>query len=151
MGVLKKGALHAFAPQNLVCCFCSLPLTRGSSSSGIRLFNCGHATHLHCESGENESHNPHSAVICPVCQHKKNPRARKKSATNENGLVDNCISTSRHARGNSGFQLLHETDLMDKSSGLQQMSRVWKPHEVLFNSFSFSNLLFMIFFYSLIS
>ncbi|KAI0500748.1 hypothetical protein KFK09_018964 [Dendrobium nobile] len=123
MGVLKKGASHAFAPQNLNCCFCGLPLTKGSSSSGIRLFNCGHAIHLHCESGENEPHKMHSAVACPVCQLRKNPRARSRSATNDNGLVSNYISTSQHSRGNSSLQHLHETDLIDKSYGLQQISR----------------------------
>lgn len=123
MSVLKKGALHAFAPQNLICCFCGLPLTKGSSSSGIRVFNCGHTIHIHCHSGEIEPLNTDSAVGCPVCQHRKNPRARSKSALSENGLVNNFRSASQHNWGNSSSQHLHETDLIDKSHSLQQMSR----------------------------
>lgn len=131
MGVLKKGALHAFAPQNPICFFCGLPLTKGSSSSssGIRVFNCGHAIHMNCESGQNEPHNTHSAVVCSVCQHSKNPRTRSKSAIIENGLVNNLIFSAQQSRGNPSFQHLHETDLVDKSHGLQQMSRVCKCHQ----------------------
>ncbi|KAK8940505.1 hypothetical protein KSP39_PZI009727 [Platanthera zijinensis] len=123
MSVLKNGALHAFAPRNLICCICGLPLTKGSSSSGIRVFNCGHAVHLHCESGENEPYSTNSAVGCPICQHRKNPRGKGKSALCENGLVDNFDLSTRHNRENSSLRRLHETDLMDKSHTRQQMSR----------------------------
>ncbi|KAK8969694.1 hypothetical protein KSP40_PGU002021 [Platanthera guangdongensis] len=123
MSVLKYGALHAFAPRNLICCICGLPLTKGSSSSGIRVFNCGHAVHLHCESGENEPYSTNSAVGCPICQHRKNPRGKGKSALFENGLVDNLGLSTRHNQENSSLRRLHETDLMDKSHTRQKMSR----------------------------
>ncbi|KAG0474550.1 hypothetical protein HPP92_014236 [Vanilla planifolia] len=123
MGVLKKGASHALAPQNLICCFCGLPLTKGSSSLGIRIFNCGHATHLHCECEDNDQSSPHTAFGCPVCQLKKNPQQRNKFTSSENGLVNNTLQSSGHIRMNSSLQHLHETDVLDKSYRLHQMSR----------------------------
>lgn len=123
MSVLKNGALHAFAPRNFMCCFCGLPLAKGSSSSGIRVFNCGHAVHLHCESGESEPYSTNSASGCPICQHGKNPREKSNSALCENGLVNNLGLITRHNRRNSSVQHLHETDLMDKSHARHQMSR----------------------------
>ncbi|PKA59981.1 hypothetical protein AXF42_Ash009665 [Apostasia shenzhenica] len=123
MGLLKKGASHAFAPQNFICCICGLPLTKGSSS-GVRLFSCGHATHLHCETEEIDLLSTNSATGCPVCLHKKNLRTKGKSSVIENGLVNSSLSTSWHTLQSSSIQHSHEIDAIDKSYGLQQMSRV---------------------------
>ncbi|XP_010522886.1 PREDICTED: vacuolar protein sorting-associated protein 8 homolog isoform X2 [Tarenaya hassleriana] len=53
MSLLKKGATHGYAPRSFLCCICNCPLNKNSSSTRVRVFNCGHATHLQCELLEN--------------------------------------------------------------------------------------------------
>lgn len=122
MGLLKKGATHALAPQDSQCCICGSSLSKGSTS-GIRVFNCGHSTHLHCESEENESWNNYSSVGCPICLPKKNSHAKNKSVLVENGLVTTSTSSYQPMKGMSNIQHAHEPEL-DKPYALQQMSRV---------------------------
>ncbi|XP_073114052.1 uncharacterized protein [Elaeis guineensis] len=120
LSLLKKGASHAYAPQDFTCCICGCPLIKDSSSLGIRVFNCGHSTHLHCES-ENESHNSESSVACSLCLTKKNEHGQSKSVLVQNGLVKYSTSGSQPSQGT--VQHLHELDIAEKSYGLQQMSR----------------------------
>ncbi|OVA04700.1 Clathrin [Macleaya cordata] len=123
MSLLKKGASHGYAPHSLVCCICNSFLTKKYSSSGIRVFNCGHATHLQCEFQENESLNGDSSVGCPVCMPKKKTRqSRSKSKVTENGLVKNSLSRPQRTHGTSTVQQTHESDA-EKPYGLQQISR----------------------------
>ncbi|ONK64159.1 uncharacterized protein A4U43_C07F22710 [Asparagus officinalis] len=122
MGLLKKGATHAFVPQESRCCICGGSLSKGSAT-GIRVFTCGHSTHLHCESEENEaSSSNYSSVGCPICLPKKNSRARNKSVHIEDGLVTTSTSISHRVRGMPNGQHAHEAEL-DKPYVLQQMSR----------------------------
>ncbi|KAK9279894.1 hypothetical protein L1049_013577 [Liquidambar formosana] len=121
MSLLKKGASHGYAPRSLICCICNCPLTKNSSGSGIRVFNCGHATHLQCEFLENEASNKGSSAGCPVCMpKKKTQRSRSKSVLAENGLV-NKFSLKRH-QGTAGVHP-HESDALENPYGLQQISR----------------------------
>ncbi|KAK9093770.1 hypothetical protein Scep_025239 [Stephania cephalantha] len=121
MSLLKKGASHGYAPQNLVCCICGSFLTKTYSS--IRLFNCGHATHLQCEFQESEVSNGES-VGCPVCMPKKKAqRSRNKSVISGNGLVKNSFVRRQQTQGTSAIQHIYESDLSEKSYGVQQISR----------------------------
>lgn len=117
MNLLRKGASHAYAPQDSLCCVCGCSLTRGLSTSGVRVFNCGHSTHLHCE--ENETSNKTSLAGCPICAPKKNPSTRSKSVLVENGQLKHGSSSSQ-IQGNSS---VHEPDLIERTYGLQKMSR----------------------------
>ncbi|XP_061961114.1 uncharacterized protein LOC133681927 [Populus nigra] len=121
MSLLKKGASHGYAPRSTVCCICNCPLAKNSSFR-IRVFSCGHATHLDCEL-ENESSSRGHLSGCPVCLPKKNTQrgARNKSALPENGLVNKVSARPRRAHGTS---ILHpHEDLLENSHGLQQISR----------------------------
>ncbi|KAJ6878484.1 hypothetical protein NC652_032103 [Populus alba x Populus x berolinensis] len=121
MSLLKKGASHGYAPRSTVCCICNCPLAKNSSFH-IRVFSCGHATHLDCEI-ENESSSRGHLSGCPVCMPKKNTQsgARNKSALPENGLVNKVSARPRRAHGTS---ILHpHEDLLENSYGLQQISR----------------------------
>lgn len=121
LSLLKKGASHGYAPRSTVCCICNCPLAKNSSYR-IRVFSCGHATHLDCEI-ENESSSRGHLSGCPVCMPKKNTQrgARNKSALPENGLVNKVSARSRRAHGTS---ILHpHEDLLENSYGLQQVSR----------------------------
>ncbi|KAJ0975965.1 hypothetical protein J5N97_017930 [Dioscorea zingiberensis] len=117
MNLLRKGASHAYVPQDSMCCICGCSLTKGLSTSGIRVFNCGHSTHLHCE--ENEPSNKTSSAGCPICIPKKNPTARSKSVLVENGQLRNG-SSNLQIQGNSS---VHEPDPIEKPYGFQKMSR----------------------------
>lgn len=123
MSLLKKGASHAYAPQEFICCICGCSLTKDSSSSGIRVFSCGHATHLHCESEESEPSNRDFSVGCPICLPKKNPRARSKLVLVDNRFIKNSASSSQPTQGIHIIQHLHEPDVSEKPYGFQQMSR----------------------------
>ncbi|XP_077245678.1 transducin family protein / WD-40 repeat family protein [Tasmannia lanceolata] len=125
MTLLKKRVSHAYAPQNLICCICgSFVTAKESSDSSIRVFNCGHTTHMQCEFHENEALNSDSSAICPVCMpKKKTSRARSKSVLMENGLVKNSLSRPQQAQGIPPVQHLHESDPVEKPYGLHQMSR----------------------------
>ncbi|XP_038973310.1 vacuolar protein sorting-associated protein 8 homolog isoform X2 [Phoenix dactylifera] len=119
LSLLKKGASHAYAPQDFTCCICGCSLTKDYSSLGIRVFSCGHSMHLHYES-ENESSNSESSVACPICL-TKNQNGQSKSILVQNGLVKYSASGSQPSQGT--VRHLHEPDTAEKSYGLQQMSR----------------------------
>ncbi|CAN6466278.1 unnamed protein product [Victoria cruziana] len=122
MSLLKKGASHAYALQSCSCCVCGSLLTKEPPTSGVHLFHCGHAVHVQCEVGGSDSNK--DSVECPICMPKKNPsRARSKSILVEDGLVKNSPSRSQHRQGSLPIQPLHESDLIERPYGLQQMSR----------------------------
>ncbi|CAA6655878.1 unnamed protein product [Spirodela intermedia] len=116
LNLLRKGASHAYAPQSLVCCLCGCSLAKVSSSSSIRVFNCGHATHLHCEPQENGAVNRDSPAGCPICMPKRKPvHPRGKSVLTENRLIKN--PRSRTTKGVSSVYHLHEPDTSEKPHG----------------------------------
>ncbi|KAK5776227.1 Vps8 [Gossypium arboreum] len=122
MSLLKKGASHGYAPRSLLCCICNSLLTKTSSSFRVRVFSCGHATHIQCELLENESSTRGLSSGCPVCLPKKNThKSRSKTALTENGLVSSLPSRSQPAQGSTLHP--HENDALDNSYGLQQISR----------------------------
>ncbi|KAF6159617.1 hypothetical protein GIB67_034579 [Kingdonia uniflora] len=124
MSLLKKGASHGYAPQNLVCCICNCFLTKESSISGIRVFNCGHATHIQCEFPQSEALNDMNSAGCPVCMpKKKTPRLKNKSVLTEHGLFKNSISRSQQIQGGNTVQYPYDSDPAEKQYGLQQISR----------------------------
>ncbi|KAK1273312.1 hypothetical protein QJS04_geneDACA010854 [Acorus gramineus] len=123
MSLLKKGASHAYAPQSFICCLCSCSLTKSSSNIGIRVFNCGHAAHLHCELQENEILSSESLAGCPICIPQKKT-VRGKAVLVENGLVKDSLSRPHSVHGVTTMQYhLHDSDAAEKSYGLHQMSR----------------------------
>lgn len=116
MSLLKKGASKGYAPRSLQCCICNCSF-KISSSSGIRVFNCGHATHLQCDVRENVTTSQSSSGGCPICVHKKKiHKANVRMA--EQGLVNASTSTSRRAQGTS-ISHPHELDAFDNSPGPQ--------------------------------
>ncbi|XVE77336.1 hypothetical protein DITRI_Ditri13aG0054400 [Diplodiscus trichospermus] len=119
MKLLKKGASHGYAPRSLLCCICNTLLTKNSSSFRVRVFSCGHATHLQCELLEHEASSRGVSSGCPVCLPKK--KSRKKSAHTDNGLVSSLPSRPLPAQGSTLYPL--ESDALDNSYGLQQISR----------------------------
>ncbi|MCL7022685.1 hypothetical protein MKW94_004174 [Papaver nudicaule] len=121
MSLLKKGASHGYAPQNPLCCICNSSLTKRYSTSGIRVFSCGHASHLQCEFQENDASSSYS-VGCPICiPKKKTGRARSKSILTETGLVKNPSSRSQRTQGDTS---VHHTNEFDAEPyGLHQISR----------------------------
>ncbi|GMI98953.1 vacuolar protein sorting 8 [Hibiscus trionum] len=122
MSLLKKGASHGYSPRSLLCCICNSLLPKNSSSFRVRVFSCGHATHLHCELLENEASTRGLASGCPVCLPKKNTqKSRNKSALTENGLVNSFPSEHPPAQGSTLHP--HENDALDNSHGLRQISR----------------------------
>ncbi|KAE8703626.1 vacuolar protein sorting-associated protein 8-like protein isoform X2 [Hibiscus syriacus] len=122
LSLLKKGASHGYAPRSLLCCICNSLLTKNSSSFRVRVFSCGHATHLQCELLENEASTRGLSSGCPVCLPKKNTqKSRNKSALTENGLVSSFPSRHLPAQGSTLHP--HENDALDNSHGLQQISR----------------------------
>ncbi|OAY64110.1 hypothetical protein ACMD2_22158, partial [Ananas comosus] len=133
LSLLKKGVSHAFASQDFICCICNLPLTKGPATSGVRVFNCGHSTHLICESEQTKSSHSDSSVGCPICLPKKNTNARNKSINVENGLVKHQSSSLRQSQG-INLQYLHEPDVAERPRGLHQIPRslhkAQKPFQV---------------------
>ncbi|KAG6667166.1 vacuolar protein sorting-associated protein 8 homolog isoform X1 [Carya illinoinensis] len=123
MSLLKKGASHAYAPRSFVCCICNLLLTKNSSSFSIRVFNCGHATHIQCEVPDNEASGRGASSGCPICMpKKKSQKARSKSILPENGLVSKFSSRPQQSHGTSILHR-HESDASESPYGLQQISR----------------------------
>lgn len=123
MSLLKKGASHAYAPRSPVCCICNCLFMKNSSSFSIRVFNCGHATHLQCEVPENEASSKGASSGCPVCMpKKKSHKARNKSILAENGLVSKFSSRSQQSHGTNILHP-HESDALENFYGLQQISR----------------------------
>ncbi|KAL2575460.1 hypothetical protein GLYMA_16G018400v4 [Glycine max] len=122
MSLLKKGASHGYALRSLVCCVCNCPLTKNSVSSGIRIFNCGHAIHLQCEVSEIEESSKTSSSGCPVCMpNQKSQQSRNKSIIAANGLVNKFSSRHQYPHGSSIHP--HDSDLSDNMYGQQQISR----------------------------
>ncbi|KAL7224339.1 hypothetical protein ACSBR1_025740 [Camellia fascicularis] len=123
MSLLKKGASHGYAPRSLLCCICNCLLTKNSSGSSIRVFNCGHATHLQCELQENETSHTGSSAGCPVClPKKKGQRSRSKTVLSENGLVSKPRSRPQQAHGTISLYP-HESEAFENPHGYQQISR----------------------------
>ncbi|CAN1309531.1 Vacuolar protein sorting-associated protein 8 homolog [Linum perenne] len=121
LNLLKKGASHGYAPRSLKCCICSCNLTKNTSSFRVRVFNCGHVTHLECEFLESESPSKGSPSGCPICMAKTNSqKLRNKSALSDNGLFDKVPRPDKPQ--GSGMLLPHE-DSMENAFGLHQMSR----------------------------
>lgn len=127
MSLLKKGACHAYSPRSGSCCICGSSFSKDSSAISIRVFNCGHATHLQCESHENEGSIRDYSAGCPICTpKKKTSRARGKSILLENGLVKNSLSRTQQPQGINTVHNIHESDVVELPYGLHQMSRVSK-------------------------
>ncbi|CAJ2663156.1 unnamed protein product [Trifolium pratense] len=123
MSLLKKGASHGFAPRTSVCCICNALLTKNSVTTGIRIFNCGHAIHLQCEVSEVESSSKGFSSGCPVCMPNQKPqKSRNKSTTTDNGLVNRFSSRRQHPHGSTIHH--HDNDLSENMyAGQQQISR----------------------------
>ncbi|KAL5572209.1 hypothetical protein UlMin_021806 [Ulmus minor] len=122
MSLLKKGASHGYAPRGQVCCICNGLLTKNSSRSGIRVFSCGHATHIQCEALDNGSAISSSSSGCPVCMpNKKSQKSRNKSVIVDNGLVKKFSSRTQQVHGTNIFP--HDNDTSEYGYGLQQLSR----------------------------
>ncbi|KAI3830233.1 hypothetical protein L1987_04369 [Smallanthus sonchifolius] len=118
MTLLKRGASHGHGPQSL-CFICNCLITKDSpSTTGIRVYNCGHASHLHCE--------PASHTGCPICMPKKNGvKSRGNSIHAENGLVNKALPKHKSSQGTGAVHLLlQEKDALDR-----QISR----YEILSN------------------
>lgn len=126
LSLLKRGVCHGFAPQTFVCCICNCSLSKEGAISAVRLFSCGHATHLQCESEQTRSSNQESKEGCPVCLSMSDTQARSKSPMFENGLMK--YSGAEHEVSHGMYQI-HEVDHAERSRGLQQMSR----YEILNN------------------
>ncbi|XP_052171048.1 uncharacterized protein LOC127787181 [Diospyros lotus] len=123
MSLLKKGASRGYAPRSLLCSICNCLLSKFSSGSGIRVFNCGHAIHVQCELPENDILSASYSNGCPVClPKKKGQRSRSKALLTENGLVSKSLSKQPQAHGNISTHP-HENDALENSYGSQQISR----------------------------
>lgn len=126
MSILKKGASHGYAPRSQICCICDCLLDKNSSSY-IRIFNCGHATHLQCEVLENGTSSSSSSSGCPVCMpKKKSQRSRNKSVLPEKSLVKGFSSRTQQIHGTTVHP--HESNASENTYGLHQISRVWQFH-----------------------
>ncbi|TKY64154.1 Vacuolar protein sorting-associated protein 8-like [Spatholobus suberectus] len=122
MSVLKKGASHGYAPRSLVCCICNCFLTKNSVSSGVRIFNCGHAVHLQCEVSEIEAPSRGCSSGCPVCMpNQKSQQSRNKSIIATNGLINKFSSRRQYPHGSTIHP--HDSDLSENMYGQQQISR----------------------------
>ena len=111
---------------------------KNSSNFSIRVFNCGHATHLQCEVPENEASSKGASSGCPVCMpKKKSHKARNKSILAENGLVSKFSSRSQQSHGTNILHP-HESDALENFYGLQQISRVNIDFIIIIIIFSFS-------------
>ncbi|CAL5060601.1 unnamed protein product [Urochloa decumbens] len=127
LSLLKRGVCHGFAPQTFVCCICNCSLSKEGAISAIRLFSCGHATHLQCESEQSRSSNRETKDGCPVClSTSNNTQARNKSPMFDNGLVK---YSGAELEGSHGIHQTHEVDHAERSRGLQHISR----YEILSN------------------
>ncbi|KAF7104037.1 hypothetical protein CFC21_104966 [Triticum aestivum] len=120
LSLLKRGVCHGFAPHTFVCCVCSCSVSKGVISA-VRVFSCGHATHLHCEAEQSKSSSGDFKDGCSVCLLASDTQAGKKSPIiSENGLpkypmVENEVAYAVHHN--------NETNHVERSRGLQQMSR----------------------------
>ncbi|XP_062091293.1 uncharacterized protein LOC133797417 [Humulus lupulus] len=122
MSLLKKGASHGYAPRSPVCCICNGVLAKNPSSSSIRVFNCGHATHAQCELLEKGASGAGSSSGCPVCMpNQKSQKSRNKSVLVEKGLVKKFPTRPQQTHGTTVYP--HDYDSLDYANGLQQVSR----------------------------
>ncbi|KAL6848559.1 hypothetical protein ACP4OV_021853 [Aristida adscensionis] len=126
LSLLKRGVCHGFAPQTFVCCICNCSLSKEGAISAVRLFSCGHATHIHCESEQSRSSNRESKDGCPICLSTSNTQARNKSPISENGFVNYSGAENEVSHG---IHHIHEADHSERSRGIQHMSR----YEILNN------------------
>ncbi|XP_024009806.1 vacuolar protein sorting-associated protein 8 homolog isoform X2 [Eutrema salsugineum] len=129
MSLLKKGASHGYAPISLLCCICNCPLTKTFSTLRVRVFNCGHATHIQCEPSENEmsssSSSSSSSSIhvassgCPVCMTKKTTQrsSKGKSFYLDYGLISTVSSSTGTSQRTSLYS--HENEMIDHSHSQQ--------------------------------
>ncbi|XP_078156920.1 transducin family protein / WD-40 repeat family protein [Carex rostrata] len=117
LSLLKRGVSHAFAPQSLTCCICNSSLHKIDSNPKIRLYSCGHATHLTCETEDQHSQKLSQEHVCPVCLPKKSTLPHE-----ENGLIGFYASNSKHKIGAVGVQRVHEADTLERSR-TSQVSR----------------------------
>ncbi|CAB4300751.1 unnamed protein product [Prunus armeniaca] len=121
MSILKKGASHGYAPRSQICCICDCLLDKNSSSY-IRIFNCGHATHLQCEVLENATSSSSSSSGCPVCMpKKKSQRSRNKSVLPEESLVKGFSSRTQQIHGTTVHP--YESNASENTYGLHQITR----------------------------
>lgn len=120
MSLLKKGASHGYAPRGAVCCICNRLLVKSSSSYRVRVFNCGHATHLQCEVLDNEASG--GDFSCPVCVHSNHSQRSRGKALTEYSLVNKFSSRTQSSSGAS-VSYPQETDLLDLPYTLQQIPR----------------------------
>ena len=119
MNLLKRGASHGHGPRNLLCCICNCLLTKDSSTTGIRVYNCGHTSHLHCESPTKETSRRGLSTGCPICMtKKKGARSKGNSTPAENGLVSLSLQKHKLPQGTGAIHV-HENDALDR-----QLSRV---------------------------
>jgi hypothetical protein len=118
LSLLKRGVSHAFAPQSLTCCICNSSLHKIDYNPKIRLYSCGHVTHLTCESEEQHSQKHSKEHVCPICLPKKSRMPHE-----ENGLIGFYSSNSKHTNGAVGAQRAHEADPLDRSR-MSQIPRV---------------------------
>lgn len=121
MSLLKKGASHGYAPRGAVCCICNRLLVKSSSSYRVRVFNCGHATHLQCEVLDNEASG--GDFSCPVCVHSNHSQRSRGKALTEYSLVNKFSSRTQSSSGAS-VSYPQETDLLELPYTLQQIPRV---------------------------
>ncbi|KAK2993309.1 hypothetical protein RJ640_006797 [Escallonia rubra] len=90
-------------------------LSKSSSGSTIRVFNCGHAIHLQCELQEKEASRSGSSAGCPICMPKKRAqRSKNKSVLAENGLVSKSVTKHQLSQGNMALPP-YENDTFDSS------------------------------------
>ncbi|CAN6852971.1 unnamed protein product [Brassica oleracea var. botrytis] len=122
MSLLKKGASHGYAPRSLLCCICNCPLTKTFSTLRVRVFNCGHATHLQCEVSESETSSSSSSSGCPVCMTKKTTQSssKGKSFYLDYGLISTVSSSTGTSQRASPYS--YENEMIDHSHS-QQISR----------------------------
>ncbi|CAH1429293.1 unnamed protein product [Lactuca virosa] len=127
MRLLKKGASHGHGPQSLLCCICNCLLTKDTSASGIRVYNCGHASHLHCAPPGTGSRT--SGGGCLICM----PKNKGIRSSTEVGLVSRPLSKNKSSQGIGGVHLhlhLHETDPLDRQiSRYEILSNLHKQKE----------------------
>lgn len=68
---------------------CVLFLETDSSTSSVRVFSCGHATHVHCDFGNGALGEDFNAG-CPLCTPRKNKSTNEKVL--QNGLIESNVS-----------------------------------------------------------
>lgn len=120
MSLLKKGASHGYAPRSVVCCICNRLLIKSSSSYRVRVFNCGHATHLQCEVLDNEASG--GDFTCPVCVNSNHSQRSRSKAVTEYSVANKFSSRTQSSSGAS-VSYPQETDLLELPYTLQQIPR----------------------------